>query len=101
MKKLVILFVLAFVFNQTEIKAQSIVVPVGEDFTIIATNATDIVLENGTSGEKLAFNTAAEMYANWSSLSCGKYRAEFKMNGEKQRARINIELRTSFDCTYK
>lgn len=91
MKKLVILFVLAFAFNQSEIKAQSIINPIGEDLSIIDINATDIVLENRTTGEAYYFLTASEMYASWSSLNCGKYRAEFNLNGERQRARFNIE----------
>ena len=91
MKKLVILLVLAFAFNQSEIKAQSIVNPVGDELQIIDINATDIVLENRTTGETYCFLTAAEMYASWSSLNCGKYRAEFRLNGERQRARFNIE----------
>jgi hypothetical protein len=56
MKKLVILFVLAFAFNQSEIKAQSIVNPVGDELQIIDINATDIVLENRTTGETLLFS---------------------------------------------
>jgi len=91
MKKLVILLVLAFAFNQSEIKAQSIVNPVGDELQIIDINATDIVLENRTTGETYYFLTAAEMYASWSSLNCGKYRAEFRLNDERQRARFNIE----------
>ena len=91
MKKLVILFVLAFAFNQSEVKAQSIVIPVGEDVTIIDINATDIVLENKTTGETFLFNTAVEMYAAWSSLSCGRYRAEFMLEGERHRVRFNID----------
>lgn len=91
MKKLVILLVLAFAFNQSEIKAQSIVNPVGDELQIIDINATDIVLENRTTGETYYFLTATEMYASWSSLNCGKYRAEFRLNGERQRARFNIE----------
>lgn len=92
MKKLVILLVLAFAFNQSEIKAQSIVNPGGDIIlSVIDIDATDIVLENRTTGETYYFLTAAEMYASWSSLNCGKYRAEFRLNGERQRARFNIE----------
>jgi len=92
MKKLVILFVLAFAFHQSEIKAQSIVIPVDTEIgNLIDINATDIVLENRTTGEAYYFLTASEMYASWSSLNCGKYRAEFNLNGERQRARFNIE----------
>lgn len=91
MKKLVILLVLAFAFNQNEVKAQSIITPAEDIIGLIDINATDIVLENRTSGEAYFFQTAAEMYASWSSLNCGRYRAEFNLNGERQRARFNIE----------
>ena len=92
MKKLVILLVLAFAFNQSEIKAQNVVNPIGDEIgNVIDLNATDIVLENRTTGETYYFLTAAEMYASWSSLNCGKYRAEFRLNDERQRARFNIE----------
>lgn len=91
MKKLVILFVLAFAFNQSEIKAQSIVTPIEDLIGIIDINAKDIVLENRTTGEVYYFQTAADMYASWSSLNCGKYRAEYRLNGEKQIARFSIE----------
>ncbi len=92
MKKLVILFVLAFAFNQSDVRAQSIVLP-GEDIVadVIDINATDIVLENRTTGETFLFNTAVEMYAAWSSLSCGRYRAEFMLEGERHRVRFNID----------
>jgi hypothetical protein len=73
MKKLVILFVLAFAFNQSNLFSQSIVVPIGDEAgNVIDINATDIVLENRTTGETFLFNTTVEMYAAWSSLSCGK-----------------------------
>lgn len=92
MKKLVILFVLAFAFNQNEIKAQNVVNPIGDEIgNVIDINATDIVLENRTTGEAYYFQTAAEMYASWSTLNCGRYRASFNLNGERQRARFNIE----------
>lgn len=92
MKKLALLFILAFAFNQNEVKSQSIVVPIGDEVgNVIDINATDIVLENRTTGETYYFQTAAEMYASWSSLNCGRYRAQFNLNGERQRARFNIE----------
>lgn len=91
MKKLVILFVLAFAFNQDNIKAQTVVNPIGDELTIIDINATDIELENRTTGETFLFNTTVEMYAAWSSLSCGKYKAEFMLEGERHRVRFNID----------
>lgn len=91
MKKLVILFVLAFAFNQGEIKSQSIVNPIEDVAGLIDINAIDIELENRTTGETFLFNTAVEMYAAWSSLSCGKYKAEFMLEGERHRVRFNID----------
>jgi hypothetical protein len=92
MKKLVILFVLAFAFNQSEVKAQSIVIPVGEDVTIIDINATDIVLENITSGEIFIFSTAAEFNAALPSLNQGIYILEYTLNGERQRIKFKIKM---------
>lgn len=91
MKKLVLLLILAFAFNQSEVKSQSIVIPTEDIINLIDLNATDIVLENRTTGETYYFLTVAEMYASWSTLNCGKYRAEFRLNDERQRARFNIE----------
>jgi hypothetical protein len=90
MKNLVILFFLAFAFNQSETKAQSIVNPGGDIIlSIIDINATDIVLENKTTGETLVYNTATEMYANWSSLSEGRYKVEYKLNDERNKINLN------------
>lgn len=94
MKKLVLLFILAFAFNQNEIQAQSIVNPNGEvDVTVIDINAKDIVLENKSTGEVLAFSTATEFYASWSLLSSGRYRVEYTLHNERNK--INLTIRNN------
>lgn len=93
MKKLVLLFILSFAFNQNEIQAQSIVIPIGEDVTIIDINAKDIVLENKSTGEVLAFSTATEFYASWSLLSSGRYRVEYTLHNERNK--INLTIRNN------
>jgi hypothetical protein len=92
MKKLVLLFILAFAFNQTEVIAQSIVLP-GEDIiaNVIDINATDIVLENRTTGEAHVYNTAAEMYSNWSTINNGRYKIEYNVNEERNKINLNID----------
>lgn len=93
MKKLVLLFILAFAFNQNEIQAQSIVNPIGEEVTIIDINAKDIVLENKSTGEVLVFSTATEFYASWSLLSSGRYRVEYTLHNERNK--INLTIRNN------
>jgi hypothetical protein len=92
MKKLVLLFVLAFAFNQSEIKGQSIVTPAEDLIGLIDINATDIVLENITSGEIFIFSTAAEFNAALLSLNQGMYKLEYTLNGERQRIKFKIKM---------
>lgn len=92
MKKLVIVFILALAYNQSEIKAQSIVVPVGDEIgNAIDKNASEIVFENKTTGETFLFINSAEMTAKWLTLSPGKYRVEYTVDGERTKINnINI-----------
>ncbi|MBL7788548.1 MAG: hypothetical protein JNL75_01790 [Chitinophagales bacterium] len=93
MKKLVLLFILAFAFNQNEIQAQSIVNPVEDGFPAFDFNATDIILENKSTREVLVFSTTAELYASWSRLSSGRYQVEYTLHNERNK--INLTIRNN------
>jgi hypothetical protein len=93
MKKLVILFVLAFVFNQNDLSSQSIVVPIGDEVgNVIDINATDIVLENRTTGEIKIFNDKAQLVAESANLSAGNFKIEYTANDERIKINnVNIQ----------
>lgn len=92
MKKLVLIIVLAFAFNQSEIKAQSIVIPVDTEIgNVIDVNATDIVLINSCTGQTYIFSKAAELFANWNNISFGIYNVEYTINNERVKKKIKIK----------
>ena len=91
MKKLVLLLILAFAFNQNEIKSQTIINPVGDELQSIDINGTNIVLVNITTGETYHFTTVAQLLANWSSLSEGLYNAEYSLNSARIKNKIKIK----------
>ena len=91
MKKLVLLIILTFAFNQSEINSQSIITPAEDIIGLIDINGTNVVFVNITTGETYHFATVAQLLANWSNLSEGLYNAEYSLNSARIKNKIKIK----------
>jgi len=90
MKKLVLVLALGVLATTNNMHAQSIVLPVEVDVTVIDRNATEILLVNRSTGDVLTFATANDFYAAYPTLEAGVYRIRYTVDGERYKQYINI-----------